>query len=213
MALCFIFPIVIKASESNKSSSSRPSFIGVRSFSLGVGNLSRFDGKIQVDEDGNTNSMEFLPFISTSFYYDLHPRWSVNPEFIIAVPEKGRDRKIKKNQFYLLGHMAYRILDQTQLRLGAGLSFYRISSDGGTQRLRNGPDYVDFPMPEISNVATNFIITPSVEHLVLVMEQPISFKFQGYIYNLLESEARAFAYTFSAHYHFKSVDWGRHVQR
>lgn len=189
--------------------SNTSNFEGVRSFSLGLGNLNRFPGTAQTDDQGSREHFTFHPVISASFFYDFNPSLTLNPELIIGAPQKGRDKKIKTNQFYLLTHGGYRFHPRWQLRIGAGLSFYRISSDGGTQELRNGPIMVEFPMPEQSVVSRNFIISTGIEYKWRAFNHPMSAKIQTFFYNLLESDAKAWAHTLSLHFHFDSPDWKR----
>ena len=180
---------------------------GMRSFSLGIGTLNRFAGDIQIDDQGGTESFDIHPFINLGFIYDFNSSFALYSEFIIATPRKGRDKKISTNQYYLLSSGLWRFSKHFNFQLGLGWSFYRISSDGGVQTLRNGPDETDFYMPEESSTAINFLVSTAFEYHWKVSQHPLSAKIQAMIYNSFESESRAYAYTLSFHYHFESHHW------
>lgn len=165
--------------------------------SFGIGNLSQFIGRIQTDDSGGHNSLEFAPIFGAEARVDLSNRWSIAPEFVVGLPRKGRDENIKKLTYWVSSSLGYSIGDYI-LQAGLGLHMNRVWADGGTQELPNGTSTDSFPMPQGSATATNLTAHLGLRYYFLA---DWSAKTQVHFYNPLDQDQRAVSLLLMVNYH------------
>ena len=167
-------------------------------FYLGVGNLSQFSNKIQIDDQGKTSFLSFKPTFHAGIDYEIFSNISLIPELILTLPEKGRDPNISKWQYFALMSGGYK-LSNWMFRFGFGFAMQRLSADGGTESLNNGTSTTSFPLPETSSVSQNFVTLLGVQYEFL---QNWSARVEAMVYNAEDGEDRAVSHTLTVIYHF-----------
>lgn len=167
-------------------------------FTLSMGNLCEYVGKIQTDESGSKNLCSFNPYFASSLDYNITNQLILSPEAGFSVPKSGRDENISKMSLFLLANAKYRFSEFHFLG-GAGLFFTRIAGKGGTQELNNGDATVSFPMPDSTVYTRNFIVNFG---LGIDFDKEWSADLHTYVFNLLTSEDRAFSIAINGTYHF-----------
>lgn len=169
----------------------------LKDISFGIGNLSQFIGRVQTDDQGSHNSLEFNPVFGAEARIDFNPSWSIAPEFAIGLPRSGRDENIKKLTYWFSGSLGYSIGDYI-LQAGLGLHMNRVWADGGTQKLPNGAGTDNFPMPQGSATATNLTTHLGLRYYFLA---DWSAKLQSHFYNTFDSDQRAVSLVLMINYH------------
>lgn len=172
---------------------------------FGVGSLTEFVGHVQVDENGGTESFSFTPYLSVglkTYLYDKGLSWL--PEFGMSLPHKGADENTSRWNFHLVSKFAYEFNESFALNAGLGLSWVRLSLDGGTQTLQNGNSVDEFPMPEGSSVSQNLIMTLGGSGK---FDPNWGASADFHIFNIEDSESRAWSYIISVNYHFGKVEF------
>jgi opacity protein-like surface antigen len=166
--------------------------------SLGIGNLTQFVNKLQTNESGSKNIITFLPYIQLSGKIPFTERFSFIPEFTLTIPKKSNDDLITRLTYIVIGNVAYDWRRFTFLA-GMGLSFTRLTADGGYKELNNGNGYDYFPVPKGTRTSSNIIF-----HLGTSYEfrKNMSAKVGLHFYNLEDSDERAVSYTIGLTYHF-----------
>ncbi len=176
--------------------------MGLKDTYLGIGSYTSLPGKVQTDDSGDTNGIfDLEPYILAGIEYQLYQDWSAFAEAGLVKPGSGRDPRITKMNYFLLFSGAYNYMDWV-FKLGAGLFYTRISSEGGTQSLNNGTTTTDFPMPDAAVVSQNIITTLGIEYY---FHKEMSAKLEGHYFNLESSEGNALSYTLSVSYHFGNI--------
>ena len=170
---------------------------------LGPTNFNRFLDTYQTDDSGTMNSMEFRPGLLGGLQFDYHSRVHHFFEAGALFPETGRDANISKWIYFFITNIGYSYRDWT-FKLGAGFVMTQISSDGGTETLRNGTGSTDFPLPEESSTARNMILNSELEYFFL---SNWSAKFSYQIYNITDSQTREYGNMITVVYHFWEKDW------
>jgi hypothetical protein len=171
-------------------------------FSIGLGNLTSYVNKVQIDDSGNKSTFEFHPYLTSYLKIDLPiENFGLFPQFGILFPEHGKDKEISKIHYFLLGDIGYTI-HKFLLRAGAGFYMTRISSSGGNQSLPNGNGTTAFYMPENSTTSRNLIANLGF-HFLLHPNFSINTHLFGF--NLNDSADRAFSYAFALNYHFDDL--------
>ena len=167
-------------------------------FYAGLGSLTEFPSTVQTDDQGSTNSFTLSPSLHIGIKYDIYGQFSLNPELILTLPEKGRDPLISKFKYFTLFSGGYQYRDFL-FRLGFGFALQKISGEGGTQALDNGLNTTNFPMPETSSQSRNFLTLLGVEYYII---NAVSVRTEAYVYNIETKLNRAFTYNLSFLYHF-----------
>ena len=181
----------------------KDSLFSVKDFYAGAGTITQFVGRIQQDESGETTSFDFNPYLSIGTEFGLYEDFSFAPEFAFSFPSSGRDPRISKMSYWtqLFGVYTY---EEFKIKFGPGLIMNRVSSDGGTQTLKNGTGTSDFPMPSGSSTSRNLTLNTALEWEFI---KSVSARFEGWVVNVSDSESRSFSYTLSAYYHFGDTLW------
>ncbi len=178
--------------------------IKAEGLSLGLGNLTQFVQDIQTENNGselNIWDTNLYLEVNLELKSDKYKNWGLYPQFGLLFPQSGRHDKINKLSLFTLLNLGYLWKDFT-FRLGMGLFFTRISSDGGTQELNNGGEISTFYLPEKTSTARNLITNLGLEHR---LHRLWSTRFEFIGYNLEDSADRALSYTISFHYHFGNI--------
>ena len=178
--------------------------IKAEGLSLGLGNLTQFVQSIQTENNGselNIWDTNLYLEVNLELKSDKYKNWGLYPQFGLLFPQSGRHDKINKLSLFTLLNLGYLWKDFT-FRLGVGLFFTRISSDGGTQELNNGGEISTFYLPEKTSTARNLITNLGLEYR---LHRLWSTRFEFIGYNLEDSADRALSYTISFHYHFGNI--------
>lgn len=157
---------------------------------LGLKNLTQFVGKIQNDDQGNTESFAVQLKMVGALHWTLYQDLSFSPELGLGFPRKGRDEHIKKYEFYLLLPLSYQV-SEFQLNFGPGFYFTHLTSQGGTQTLQNGNSTEEFFLPSGKTTARNLILTTGIDWKFL---PEVFVKTQMFVFNAETSQNRAFSY-------------------
>lgn len=169
--------------------------------SIGLGRVTTPSGLYQTDIQGSLNKKNTSPFLVGMIDVNLYKSLSLAPELGIYVPETSRDKNISKLSYYLLAPFKMRFRNFF-IHQGVGISYTKTSSKGGTQTLNNGTSTQDFPMPEVSSISSNIILSSGISYK---FGKYISIKAQSFVFNIHEKETRIFHHTLSAHYHFAKI--------
>ena len=173
---------------------------------LGVGSLSPYLGKMQTDEKGGSNGLDFNPMLLVGAPFDI--KWKYwphfSPELGIGIPGHGESEHISKWHYFIQGVFWYQ-LHSWRFRLGAGFAMTRISSDGGTIDMPDGNSTTTFFLPPTSSTSRNVIVPFGVEYH---LENRLFFRIDGQLYNSLSSDKRATSVIFSVHHPF-TINWGK----
>lgn len=169
---------------------------------FGLGNLTQFVKKVQVDETGSTNSLDFNPYLTANLKIRLYADFSFLPETILVRPTAGTDENITRFTFFVTLPFGYTFSNWV-FRLGPGFSMTRISSEGGEQVLDNGLEMTSFPLPQESALSRNLTLHAGIEYLFV---KRVSVRTELITYNLTQSISRAFSYTISVHYHTGKIE-------
>lgn len=165
---------------------------------LSLGNLCEYIGKIQTDDNATTNLCSFNPYMATSVDFALTNQFFFSPELGLSFPQSGRDENISKMSLFALANTKFKF-SEFHFIGGAGLFFTRIAGKGGTEELNNGTTTSSFPLPDSTIYTRNFILNLG---LGANFGQEWSVEAHTYIFNLLESEDRAFSLAINGTYHF-----------
>ena len=107
---------------------------------LGLGNINKYVGTVQVDDEGRLNEkLELAPFLSLGLDVPLGEGWRFIPELGLEWPRKARDPEISRLDYFVLLPLGYRF-DWILLKGGFGFFFSQLSGSGGTKTLRNGKE-------------------------------------------------------------------------
>jgi len=161
--------------------------------------MTEFVGRVQLDASGKTNSFEFNPTLLAALEIGVWDKIKFYPEAGFIIPRSCEFDYISVFTYFLLSNFGY-VLGDFRLLCGAGYVFTRISSDGGQKAMNNGNGTDYFYLPSETSTSYNFVESLGVEYFLYQLD--FSIKAQGEIYNLADSEKRAYSYMISLHYHF-----------
>ncbi len=169
----------------------------LKDVSFGLGNFSEFIGRVQTDDQGSHNSLEFNPALALEARLDLSPSWSLIPEFGITLPKSDEEDQITQFTYWLTGSLGYSIGDYI-IQAGLGLHFTRISASGGSLTLNNGASTESFPLPNGSATTSNLTTHLGLRYYFL---PDWSAKTQVHFYNPEDSTERAVSLILMVNYH------------
>ena len=167
-------------------------------FTLSIGNLCEYVGKIQTDNFGSTNLCALNPYLSSSMDYDINESLVFAPEIGFSIPKNGREDHINKMSLFALSNAKIK-LSMFHFIGGMGFFITRISGSGGTEDLKNGNSTVSFPIPDSTFYSRNFIINLGFG---VDFNKFWSADAHTYIFNLISNEDRAFSIALNGTYHF-----------
>lgn len=168
--------------------------------SLTVGNWYEFVGDVQVNDNGESNSLldfQLTPFIAISADHEFQPGWALIPEIGYVIRRQAGDESIVKDQFFVRLDVAWTVWERLRLRLGTSTMLATMSGDGGEESLPNGDSTQTFYRPDQRSTAVNQTLDLGAEYLWKNM----SARFQSYIYSLDEQEKRMISYSLSFNYY------------
>lgn len=183
----------------------------VEDLSLGLGNWTKYVGRVQKDAKANHRAIDFLPYFSVSaqkqlLFLDEEGHFLFLPELGITFPYHGRDKWVDKLSFFAFAGLGYQYQDFVFF-VAPGMAYTMIQLDGGTATLNNGVTTTAFPLVRGTSTASNFVVNLGVEYRLNPIEvlNKFSFKTQVSLYNLTDSDSRTWAYFLSLHYHFGAL--------
>lgn len=185
--------LVINAAHASQKRVSSP----LKDVSFGLGNFSEFIGRVQTDDQGGHNSLEFNPALALEARLDLTSSWSLIPEFGITLPKSDDEDQITQTTYWLTGSVGYSLGDYI-IQAGLGLHFRRISAEGGSLTLNNGAGTESFPLPSGSATTSNLTTHLGLRYYFL---PDWSAKTQLHVYNLEDSTERAVSLILMVNYH------------
>lgn len=130
----------------------------LKSFFLELGIFSPDFNKYQKDDQGNKYFLDPSYLLGIKTRILVGSQWYFSPQTGFTLPEKGRDENITKFYYYTFLNMEY-LLSDFSFTLGSGLLFTHLSSSGAEyEELQNGLATEQFPLPQFSTTARNWII-------------------------------------------------------
>jgi hypothetical protein len=172
---------------------------------IGVGNMSKYIDKVQVDSAGATETFNMNPLFKIEARIDLSPSWYWLPELALVLPQDSRDSMVHKQIFLVMPGFGYRMDATFMLHTGLGLQFTHIYGDGGTKSLNNGTSTTSFPVPGRNVLTSNAILNLGGEYF---FNQDFSGRLELSAMNvLIDNQRITFNYFFMVHYHFGEIIW------
>ncbi|MBY0412514.1 MAG: transporter [Bdellovibrionales bacterium] len=170
-------------------------------FSISLGNLCEYIGKMQTDENGGANVCSFLPSLAGNFDYFFTPSFALSPQIGATLPKSGRDENITRMTMFVLLNAKYK-MTYANLIVGTGIYFTRVSGSGGEETLNNGNSTESFPLPKESVYSRNIIFNLGTS---MDFNPNWSAELYTYIFNIEDSKERAFSAGISLSYHFGAI--------
>lgn len=163
-----------------------------------VGGYVPFGPSTQKEVTGSRNTFSFDPMIGvntifpTPFYGQLFL-----PEFAMVFHGSGTDGYSKRTMAFLFD-FGFAYTDKLIFRYGIGTFLTSISGNGGTTTLPNGSSTRDYTLPGESKTSYNTTLNLGIESSV---DTNYAFRFQTYLFSLLDGEARKFSYSINVIYY------------
>ena len=178
------YPIIIKAA-----------------WTIGVENYSRHIGKIQTDDLGSSNFLEFNPGIGLgkTFRFPQYMAIKFFPSATIFFPESTPDNLLNKITGEFNFHFIYDMSKHFYVLFGTSYQLIFLSGSGGTVALDNGNSTASYYVPASSEFA-NYIV-PEIG-LGISLTANTSFGANLIIHQILNSQRRTFSFSFNFNYWF-----------
>ncbi|WP_412470560.1 MULTISPECIES: hypothetical protein [unclassified Halobacteriovorax] len=191
LLLCIIciLPFSIKAQELNIPGE----------FSLGVGNLTKYVGKIQTDIDGGRNYFTFNPFIRANYRTDIAWEKKLNIETGLTLPKSSEDSAVTVTNLWIHALIEHTFNQSFRVQAGVGIFFTYTAMDGKMQTLGNGTSTQQFYTPDDYQTAVNNIVILGADYL---FNKTYFVNGQLSVFNLEDGDERAFSYALSLNYTF-----------
>ncbi|MBG08496.1 MAG: hypothetical protein CME68_07030 [Halobacteriovoraceae bacterium] len=168
--------------------------------SLTIGTLNPPLKKIQIDDEGNSSSFEFDPFVGIQHNFGTLPFWLSHP----FVPEAGFvyhqvdvSEEYNKFSLYLLYEFSWNLMGNLNLLYGAGNFVTWITGSGGTMTRNNGSSTSTFYKPMGNSFSFN---TSTNLGLEFQTTSSLSFLGKALLFDILSSKKRTIRYTVSLKY-------------
>ena len=172
--------------------------------SLTFGTLNPPLKKIQTDDEGNTSSFEFDPFIGYQFNFGTIPFWPNHtfvPEAGFVYHQVDVSSEYNKSSLYLLYEFSWDLTGNLKLLYGAGNFVTWIFGGGGSVTRNNGSSTSTFYKPSGSSFSFN---TSTNLGLELQTTSSLSVLGKALLFDLINSKKRTIRYTVSLKYQFDS---------
>lgn len=170
-------------------------------FSLGLGTITKYIGKIQTDLDGDRNYFSFNPFVRanyrTRFEFGTRAQ-DFNFELGLTFPDSGADPAVTVTDLWALVLLEHKFKG-FRLNGGVGLYFTYTKMDGRIQTLNNGTSTQSFYTPEELQTAVNNIVVIGGDFII---NKEIYTALQLSVFNIEDGLERAFSYALSLNYTF-----------
>lgn len=175
--------------------------ISFRAYSaLTIGTLNPPLKKIQVDDDGNSSSFEFDPFVGLQHNFGTLPFWlnhSFVPEAGFVYHQVDVSEEYNKFSLYLLYEFSWNLMRNVNILYGAGNFVTWITGTGGTITRNNGSSTSTFYKPMGNSFSFN---TSTNLGLELQTSSKLSFLGKALLFDVLNSKKRTIRYTVSLNY-------------
>ncbi|EPZ50644.1 hypothetical protein M902_3264 [Bacteriovorax sp. BAL6_X] len=168
-------------------------------FSLGIGNLTKYVGKIQSDIDGGRNYFAFNPFIRANFRTDIPWQKALNIEAGLTIPKSSEDSAVTVTNFWIQALIEHTFNQHFRIHAGLGIFFTYTAMDGEIQTLGNGMSTQQFYTPEDYQTAINNIVIVGGDYL---FNKSYYLNGQLSVFNIEDGQERAFSYALSINYTF-----------
>lgn len=171
--------------------------------SLSVGNLTRFVGQIQKNENGDKQYFDFNPYFAAMYPIPFAPSFTMYAQTGFVFPMKAKDEANSRKEIYFIGADAAYFFKNFLIKLGAGTFISRVGGDGGTEALPNGPggQTTNFFLPAEKRTAINFSWDVGLEYFIT---KHITLNAILYLDTIADSDSRTASYLFGINYHFGS---------
>lgn len=163
---------------------------------VGIGGLVTHAGQIQTDKDGGKNTFRFDPFISVDYRYNLSNTWSLRPEFGVAMPQ-SEEGDHTRTSLFLFYNVGYFIMPKTEMQMGLGVFYSKVSSESQTVTLNNGSGTQTFYRPEGSVTSYNSTLNIGLQQYIY---DRFSTKMDFLVMDLFSSESRTLSYLLALRY-------------
>ncbi|MFG1494556.1 hypothetical protein [Halobacteriovorax sp. ZH4_bin.1] len=168
-------------------------------FSLGVGNLTKYVGKIQTEIDGGRNYFTFNPFIRANYRTDIPWQKALNLEAGLTIPKSSEDSAVTVTNFWIHALIEHTFNQNFRMHAGLGVFFTYTAMDGEIQTLGNGMSTQQFYTPEDYQTAVNNIVILGGDYL---FNKTYFVNGQLSVFNIEDGDERAFSYALSLNYTF-----------
>lgn len=168
--------------------------------SLTIGTLNPPLNKIQVDDEGNSSSFEFDPFIGLQQNFGTLPFW-LNHPFVLEAGfvyhQVDVSEEYNKFSLYLLYEFSWNLMRNINILYGAGNFVTWITGAGGTITRNNGLTTTTFYKPMGNSFSFN---TSTNLGLELKTTSKLSFLGKALLFDIMNSKKRTIRYTVSLNY-------------
>jgi hypothetical protein len=174
---------------------------------IGAGLIDEHIGLYQTNTNGDKNKFNYRVLLEAQTFVNFSLAgfdYILIPSFGFQFPKSTEESAITKYSSYLGLNLGYNL--SKSFLLQGGTSFYMtyFTTDGGTTSLPNGNNpSQEFPLPEESSMATNITTNIALQYFL----DDLSFKAQGFVFNLMNSRNRTYTYALTMHYHFGTTLW------
>ena len=172
---------------------------------LGLGTYSPFYDKVQTDNLGDTNGLEFNPMAYVSATVHMARDFAWTPNLAVVFPQNNADDNVHKQTFIMKSDFAYLLdtpIGMWNLGMAPGLFFDRITGGGGTTTLNNGTSTESFYVPDRASVAYNFTLGALVDYFPL---PEWSLKTAVDVFAPFTSDERSVSFTLLISWHYLGV--------
>ncbi|AYF44351.1 hypothetical protein BALOs_1348 [Halobacteriovorax sp. BALOs_7] len=165
-------------------------------FSLGIGNMTKYVGKVQKDLDGGRNYFDFNPYLRANYRSDFYWDKKLILEIGLTIPQEGADDAVTVTNLWLQALIEH-VISDFRLQAGAGLFFTYTKMDGEVQTLGNGISTQQYNTPSDVQTAVNNILVIGSDYL---LNKDIFINGQISAFNIEDGDERAFSYGLSINY-------------
>lgn len=153
--------------------------------------------KMQVSNSGQSQKFTMTPYFSVGTQMQMSAIQYFMPELGYAYWLETAE-KIKKSMIFLHYNFSYILSSDFIFRYGLTTHWYKIKGEGGTIRLRNGDDYINFDVPD-KEVTTYFTtLNLGAEYF---FKRSISARFDLNMMSVNEFENNANNYLFTVNFY------------
>lgn len=168
------------------------------------GSMTEFVGDVQIDSAGNKNKFEFNPLLAVGLRLNSILDTIIVTEALWVLPRTPGDGYVTENLFafkFEIGHPNFNFYhDRLQLRTGVSQVINIMTGTGEEVYLSNGGggQTSKFYTPNETSTTYNNTLDLIAEYLIT---QNFSAKSNLFIYQLFNSERRAYSYTLQLNYY------------
>lgn len=170
--------------------------VKARPYFLSTGTFVPFVGKAQISNSGGSEKFAYNPYLSIGTPIQMSGRHFFVPEIGFNFFLENAKRTTRSNIF-LKYDFASKISPNLALRYGITNNWYRLSGQGGSNTLRNGNGYTDFPAPNKTVTSYYTTIDLGIDYR---FKSAMSARFDINIMSINRFENKAYNYLFTINF-------------